>query len=734
MNARAWLVVLFLAIAGSLAPSSALARSPAPPPAPNDSWAGQLEGLAQWIAAHKTPDACTERCFTLHRLRLTGSVEAKDALRFELEGSVLADGAVAVPLFGPPDKVRLDAVTEDGKPAAIGFEGDHYFVHTASKRFVLRGTLAFQDDLALTIAGPLNLLEADFKHGRLVEGARLSGLSQSTIHLEVDAGTPAPATAPTVFQLARAVRVGRDIAFEYRLTMRSGIDLGVVRLPLKYGERVLDVAGSAGWHVENGELVLPTAGHDATMTITGTLPQVAAFAPDDRSPFETWLLESDLEHRMTVSGDAKRIDLSQSPFQRWTGAVTSQLFMVPRGEKLDVTVQSLVATEALAATVRAHGRMVVLTPSGDLVSDDTLTYDNNGVDYLSLWSQGRPIFLSTDGRPERLFHREGTIDELQVPLRVGAHSFRTQSLSHASVGSLFGVIEIPTPTHSLATARASLTLGLPEGVRPIGVLGGDQPRWSFGARDAAAIVAAIVVAFIALRGRARRVLGAIALGGLWFVSSSAYTAALCVAGLATVAWIVWRLTAASSRRRVLWTVAATAAAAFGLLVTAPSRVHTADTRRDAPYAWGGEDGNATLAINAPAPSAAPDDQTALDKKALVHGQAFSIQQNLLAKAEKEKDLLAAGGAGGVMGGVTPVALALPSYARTVVVESELVTPERPFRPRVVYVTATAVMALGGAWLAAIALLAWAMRGEARELLRRARERLAKPAPAPAPAE
>src|SRR5262249_7391332 len=160
----------------------------------------------------------------------------------ELEGSVLADGAIAVPLFGPPDKVRLDAVTEDGKPAAIGFEGDHYYVHTASKRFVLRGTLAFQDDLALTIAGPLNLLEADWKHGRVGEGARLSGLSASTIHLEVDAGTPAPATAPTVFQLARAVRVGRDIAFEYRLTMRSGIDLGVVRLPLKYGERVLDVA------------------------------------------------------------------------------------------------------------------------------------------------------------------------------------------------------------------------------------------------------------------------------------------------------------------------------------------------------------------------------------------------------------------------------------------------------------------------------------------------------------
>src|SRR3989442_2093386 len=100
---------------------------------------------------------------------------------------------------------------------------------------------------------------------------------------------------------------------------------------------------------------------------------------------------------------------------------------------------------------------------------------------------------------------------------------------------------------------------------------------------------------------------------------------------------------------------------------------------------------------------------------MTQGQTLPMQQPLAATAEKQKDLLSAGGAGGVMGGVTPVALALPSYARTVTIESELVTPERPFRPRVVYVTATALMALGGAWILAIAALGWAMRQEAREI-------------------
>ncbi len=741
LRGPSWLRLVLIALVVALVPSVAFARSPAPPPTgAAGSWVGELEGLAQWLAEHKQPNACTERCYTLHRLRLTGSLDgtsaAKDgALHFELEGAVLADGPVAVPLFGPPDKVRLAAVTEDGKPAAIGFEGDHYFVYTSARRFVLKGTLALQDDLALTIAGPLNLLEADLKQGRVVEGSRMSGLSATTIHLEVaESGTPTPVTAPTVFQLSRAVRVGRDIGFEYRLTMRSGIDLGVVRLPLKYGERVLDVTGSAGWHVEASELVLPTAGHDATMTIVGTLPQVAAFTPDDRSPFETWLLESDLEHRMTVSGDAKRIDLTQSPFPRWSGAVTSQLFMVPRAQKLDVTVQSLVTTDALAATVRSHARLVVLTPSGDIVADDTLTYDNNGVDYVSLWSQGRPIFLATDGRPERMFHREGTVDELLVPLRTGTHSLRTQSLSRASVGALWGVLDVPTPTHSLATARTSLTFGLPDDVRPIAVLGGDHPRWALGMRDGAAVLVAIGIACVALRGRGRRALGAAALGGLWFASPGAYFATLCVMALGVVAWTVWRLTAAASRRRVTWTVAATTAAAIGILIVAPSASRSPALRasdpRDATLAMAGDQAGYMMQVPLAASTQREDDSShansigALDKKVVATPIApMPAQGQAMAHGA---DMLTTGGNGGVLGGVTPVALALPSFSRTVVVESELVTPERPFRPRVVYVTSAALMTLGAAWLLCIALLAWTLRAEGREVLRRMRERLAKP--------
>src|SRR4029077_8846182 len=148
-------------------------------------------------------------------------------------------------------------------------------------------------DPALTIPGPLNALEADVTAGAVVEGARLSGLSGATIHFSREGA--AQGIGPTVFQLSRAVRVGREIGFEYRLVMISGTDLGVARLPLPFGEKVLDVTGAAGWRVEGGELVLPTSGRKATMTITGTLPKVGSFAPDARSGYEWWLIESDSE-------------------------------------------------------------------------------------------------------------------------------------------------------------------------------------------------------------------------------------------------------------------------------------------------------------------------------------------------------------------------------------------------------------------------------------------------------
>ena len=98
------LLALFLLLApvgaGADAPTEKTA-TPAEKTAPPDSWVGQLEALGQWVAKRPGALSCTERCFTLGRLRLGGSVSS-GILKFELEGNVLAPGTYPVPLFGAP--------------------------------------------------------------------------------------------------------------------------------------------------------------------------------------------------------------------------------------------------------------------------------------------------------------------------------------------------------------------------------------------------------------------------------------------------------------------------------------------------------------------------------------------------------------------------------------------------------------------------------------------------------
>jgi hypothetical protein len=638
------------------------------------------------------------------------------ALSFELVGHVLTDGTVDVPLFGPPKDVRLSEVTENDKDAAIGFEGDHYFLHTASKRFVLKGQLSLGNDLALVIPGPLNTLEADLSAGAVVEGARLSGLSGTTIHLSRE-DKAAPATGPTVFQLSRAVRVGREIGFEYRLVMRSGTDLGVVRLPLASGEKVLEVSGTSGWRVENGELVLPTSGRTAEMTITGTLPKLESFSPDPRSGYEWLLIEADPEHRVTVTGDARQVDSAESPIP--TKQPGARLFLMQKGQRLSASVTSLVSVEALAAVVRSHRRTVVLTPRGDLVADDDLAYENNGIDYLAYVPGGRPIYLATSGKAERIMRQGSGDEEVMVPLRTGSADVRVQSLAQAAVQPFVGKLELPMPSYALTSSRVDLTVGTPAAVVPLALLGGDRPVMAVDDGDAVAAVLGLGAGALAVRPgpetspsrlRRLRILAGLVLAGLWFLWAPGYVLSLVAMGVIGFLWLMNRVL-----RGVARTIAIVlAVGALGIL---------------------GLVGLASISMRA----SAPRDEYAYPEPAKVASPAPSLADVETSRAGgKPLDLPKAS----VLEGVTPVALPLPSYRHSLYASRELVTRDRPFKPTLVYVTNLALAPLGFLWLVGLAIVISAHRSRIADGYRWAREKLTpvpqepepaeKPAPAPAP--
>lgn len=677
----------------------------------------ELDTVATWLASKKSAP-CTERCVVLTKLKLGGASDG--TLTFALDGAVLADHPVPVPLFGPPNKVRLEGVKEDGKPAAVGFEGDHYYVMTGSKRFSITGTLALDVDMALAIPGPLNTLEADLDKGRVVEGARLSGLSAATIHFEhatALTGGSAPAKEPTVFQLSRAIRVLRETAFEYHLTMRSGVDLGVVRLPLSMGEKVLDVSGVNGWKVEGQDLVLPTAGHQAQITITGTMAEAPKhLVADPRSAYEWWLLESDAEHRLEAQktpGSAKQLDAAESPIARTQPS--SRLFLAQRGESLDVSVQVLTSIEALAAVIRDHSRTMVLTPRGDWVIDELLTYENNGVDYLVHGPGARPIFLATDGVGERIMHKEGATSELMIGLRKGQHTIRVQSVAATKWTPFFGSLSLPMSDQALTASRARVHLGLPSALHPIALLGGDKPVFFVGAELLVVAGLALLAAFLLGDKTRDRALITGALFGSWFVAPALFVAAMCTLAALLASRVMTKVLKGSSL--TLGRMAMGAVAAVALLV---AFVSTAERSPRSEYRDVSDETRSLATaptVNLPADGKPESKQDA----------AKSAGDATFANLEKNN----VAGNGWLLPGVTPVALPLPSAQRWADTSRELVTKERPFAPRLLYVTTTGLLPLLALWLLSLGALAYLHRAKIVAAHAWARHMLA-PAPGPAP--
>lgn len=655
----------------------------------------ELDTLAKWLVERGRGPTCAARCFALEKLTLEGRV-GEGPLSFELVGRVLAEGAVDVPLFGPPKEVRLEDVKENDKEAAIGFDGDRYFLHTAARRFVLRGKMTLGSDLTLAIPGPLNTLAADLEAGAVVEGSRLSGILGTTIHFNRQ--DKAVETGPTVFQLSRAVRVGREIGFEYRLVMRSGSDLGVVRLPLTLGEKVLDVTGAPGFRVEGEELVLPTSGRTAEMTITGTLPKLGAMAPDARSGYEWWLIESDPEHRVAVAGEARQMDSAESPIPRTLP--TSRLFLVQKGQKMDATVTPLSAVDALAAVVQSHHRTVVITARGDVVSEDSFQYENNGVDYLSYSPSGRPIFLSTSGKAERIMRQGEGAEEILVPLQTGSQSVRVQSLSQTSLRPLFGTVKVPMPSYALTASSVYLNVGLPAGFVPIALLGGDRPRWAVDGGDLVASGVGFVAGFAAVRPgagpsasrlRALKIIAGLVLASLYFLWKAGFVLALAALVIWALVWIVGRVLKGAAR------VAAMVLLFGGLGLVGLVGLAALGSRKS------------ELAYDAAPPRAAAPASTS-----------SPIGSKL---DDTRTGNFLPGKGGGVLEGVTPVPLPLPGYRHSMSSNRELVTKERPFSPTLVYVTDMAVAPFGVLWLAGLLFVMSAHRSRIKEAYRKVRERL-----------
>jgi len=620
--------------------------------------------------AAEPPPPCSEDCYQLAHMTVRGSVTG--TLTFEMTGSVRAKEEQKIPLFGPPSQVRLDDLTIDGARPTITFDNDRYYLITSARSFTLRGKIALGTDQIFSVAGPLLSLDAQLARGRLVEGEKLSGLSNTILHFDpMTEGAASAAAAkprtPPVFRLARSVRFGSETTFVYRLVASQSSDLGTIRLPLSYGEKVQDVQGATGWQVEGEELVLPTSGHDAEITIAGALrgapSGVRAFKADERSAYEWWMIEADPEHRVAVGGEAKLVEATQSPIPpTMPGA---RVYLLQRGQQLEIDARSLVRGDVLAAVARKNKRFLAVTGAGEVVTDESLFYDNNGLEHLMVSPAGRAMYLSTDGAAQRILHTEAGARDVLVPMRPGSHQLRVQSLSDVRLTSLAGTLTLPASNYPIATSATEVTVGLPEHVRPLAVLGGDHARWAFGRADLVAAALGVAFACFGFRTRRTRALGAVVTAGLWLVSREAFVLA------AGCLFVVGAVFLASRFVRGSKLVVATGAILVATLFTG--------------------------------------------RHALSEAGAVEPSKELFADhpsvpvPESAQAALAADGSLDTKAGITPVSLSIPLSERYVQTSRQLVTKDRPLVARILYVTSTTVALLHLVWLALALVLAYLHR-------------------------
>ena len=508
--ARSFVAIVTAGLLAMLTPALALAQIPS--------------GPSNMQATREPPPPCTEDCWQLAHLTIRGAVNGP--LTFELRGTTRANEDQKIPLFGPPTQVRLDDLSMDGGRPTVTFDNERYYLLTHAKSFTLHGKITLGSDQMLSVIGPLLALDAQLTKGRLVEGEKLSGLSATVLHFdpmsEDSASQPAKPRQPPVFRLSRSVRFGTETSFVYRLVASQTTELGTIKLPLAFGEKVQDVQGSTGWQAEGKELTLPTTGKEAEITISGSLPQTPVGAPplvfkaDERSAYEWWMIEADPEHRVAVGGEGKLVETSQSPIPATMPG--SRVYLVQRNQQIEVDAKSLVRGDVLAAVARTNRRFVAITGTGELISDESIVFDNNGLEHLMVSPAGKAMYLSTDANAQRILHTEIGAAEVLVPIRPGSHTLRVQSLGDVRLWSIAGAFKVPGSTYPIATSNMEITVGLPETVHPIAVLGGDHNRWAFSRGDLVAAAIGIAVACFGFRTRKTRALGAVVMAGLWFVS------------------------------------------------------------------------------------------------------------------------------------------------------------------------------------------------------------------------
>ncbi len=677
------------------------------------SLAWQLDQFVNWLIETRDlvprPEKKEKTFFVLNHLHLEGSVE-KNSFNFTLTGAAVADKPVLIPLFGHPNRVMLKNVTINNKPAVVGFDKhQYYFVRTGAKQFTIKGQMALLHEWNFNVPGPVNLFTADITKGWVIEGSRLPGLKNTVIHLDMqrkkNQAQEKEEQMPPLFKVSRAIRIQKEITFEYEVHVRAGKEMASVSLPLPYGEQVM-MCDVKGWKQEKGQVTVPASGRERRFTLMGRLPKIQTFKPDPRSNYEWWLVESDVEHRVEVKTKGKPMDPSESPVRPKVGA--PKLFMLTGGQTIDIKVRELAAMDALAMVIDSQVRKLVWTKQGELVAEDTLQYRNNGIDYLTFDCKGKPLYFEEDKKSKKILAGNPAKEtEVMVPLKKGKHQNRLQSITSEEPGVFAGILRLPVPAHDLTVSRVSLQLGLPDGIIPVWFSGDKKIQHPFKWKDLAFVFLALLSGLLLFKGWKARTAGIIALIGIYLLLPQLFYVLLVLGALGAVYRLVGLYFAGWKRWVVLGSGLLILLVGWAIFhaATLPKQSFGAE---GAPV-YGGVEGGVEGGV--------------LGGVLGSDGASNGYSPARPGKATKRElwDKYLRSGRNAVRG-VIPVALKMPGYNRHLALFRQMVTPDRPLTAKLVYVTTKALYPLLLTWLLCLIYAAVLLKPRLAELIEKMKPR------------
>ena len=165
------------------------------------------------------------------------------------------------------------------------------------------------------------------------------------------------------------------------------------------------------------------------------------------------------------------------------------------------------------------------------------------------------------------------------------------------------------------------------------------------------------------------------------------------------------------RTRIVVRLGLTAAAALVFLTMHSSRDEYTATTTAAP-AFGAFGGKLDQGI-ADMPMGAPPEAKPTDALAKTTGDTSRRDEEKNEAQGRMGNFAGQLATNGIVDGVRPVAMPLPSYDHSVTITRELVTTDRPFNVTLVYVTETTLRLLSSIWILCVIGLGWSSRDRLR---------------------